>query len=502
MQTSTQDRDIDPLLTHYKSISFIACTLSLYDRSSQGKKIGIRSQSMLPQITIPPSILKALLSTSKSTKTGLFPTCKLSPTHYLSLTGCEIYWPENPSPIPSDFLIYMRPTSTTRISDHLYHDEKLLDFFYANIEKSCFHSHQTLEVLDLCRAMVLFCKDKYLGLLVRCEILFPHTNLLFNPILPMKLVSCPLTKRLIMREEGFNRGYLTMDQQSRIVPLDVTDPMVAKYPIVGIWVKGVPMTNSANVNVSLVHPLVWSACIQFILNKEFKEKVTACSTTCSFLFIDFSDKVKFYEVSCQKPPAWKTTSFSAEIPDSANLQPLVVQFLKKDTRMIIKNSLSSIYESVTSLASRSTTPPSAKPPTHKVLRSSGSAKQIPRTRSYDKIIVEQTKLIEKLQVKVQKLQQQISPKSRSYTEASDNSGSFKNSIETNITESMMQDLQKSHKRLNFDTEEDVCRNQIYGSHKIQTASSRVAGSSSSGLRSSDQERQKLLQRVYLTNNRK
>jgi hypothetical protein len=170
--------------------------------------------------------------------------------------------------------------------------------------------------------------------------------------------------------------------------------------------------------------------------------------------------------------------------------------------MIIKNSLSSIYESVTSLASRSTTPPSAKPPTHKVLRSSGSAKQIPRTRSYDKIIVEQTKLIEKLQVKVQKLQQQISPKSRSYTEASDNSGSFKNSIETNITESMMQDLQKSHKRLNFDTEEDVCRNQIYGSHKIQTASSRVAGSSSSGLRSSDQERQKLLQRVYLTNNRK
>jgi hypothetical protein len=458
---------------------------------------------MLPQITIPANLLKELFSTPKGTKTGLFPTCKLSPTHYLSLTGHEIYWPETPNPIPSDFLIYIRPTTSSRISDPMYHDEKLLDFFYSNIEKSCFHSHQTLEVLDLCRAMFLFCKDKYLGLLLRCEILFPHTNLLFSPIQSLKLVSCPLTKRLIQKEEGFNRGYLTMDQNSRIVPLDVSDQMVGRYPIVGIWVKGIPMTNSANVNINLVHPLVWSACLQFILNKEFKEKVSASPSSCCFLFIDFSDKVKFFEVSCQKPPAWKTTSFSAEVSMNRELQSLPVQFLKHDTRNLIKNSLSSIYESVTSLASRSTTPPSSKPPTHKVQRTSGSAKQVPRTRSYEKIIVEQTKLIEKLQVKVQKLQEQISPKSRSYTENSDMSDSFKNSIETNITESLMQDRQKSHKRLNFEVEEraESDRNLVYGSQKMITPMNNQKKLISSS-RIPQEDRPRMLQKANLNNNRK
>lgn len=509
MQISSQDRDSDLLLNHYKSIQFKACTLILFDRTSQGKTIGIRSQSMLPQITISPKTLHGLAHSPKPSRTGLYPTNKLSPTHYLSLSGDNCSWPEVLTQPPCDFLIYLRPTATQKLADHLYHDEKMLDFFYQSLEKTIFNSHSKTEVLDLCRCMILFSNDKNLNkYFFRCEILFPHTNLLFVPLNSLKLVSCPLTKKLIQKDLSFDRGYLTMDQSSRVVPLDIGDPMVVKYPIIGIWVKGIPQTNSATKTVSLVHPLVWSACLQFVLNKDFREKVSPNPNTCSFLFIDFSEKVKFYEVSCQKPPSWKTTSFSSEFsPNPEKLQPIQVQFLKKDTRFLIKNSCSGLYESIVTQNTRATTPPSAKPPVHKIQRTVGSAKDMHRTKSYEKIIGEQTKLIEKLQAKVNKLQLQVSPKSRSYTENSDHSDSFKNSIETNTTVSILQEKGKSHKKLNFDLDEKVDKDKrmVYGSQKImKPMSSQVVPviKYCSSSESSDDENVKALQRVYLNKNRK
>lgn len=509
MQNSSQERDSEILLSHYKTIQFKACTLSLYDRSSQGKTIGIRSQSMLPQITISAKTLQALAQLSSSSRTGIYPTSKLSPSHYLSLSGDNCYWPEVLTQPPCDFLIYLRPTGIQKLADHLYHDEKMLDFFYQHLEKNLFHNHAKIEVLDLCRCLILFSKDKRLNrFFIRCEILFPYTSLLFIPLSNHKLVSCPLTKKLIQKDVEYDRGYLTMDQASRIVPLEIGDSMVVKYPIIGIWVKGIPQTNSAVKAVNLVHPLVWSACIQFILNKDFREKVSPNPNTCSFLFIDFSDKVKFYEVSCQKPPSWKTTSYSSEFPASPDrLQPIQVQFLKKDTRFLIKNSISTMHESQVSQNSRATTPPTAKPPVHKIQRTAGSAKEIYRTKSYEKIIGEQTKLIEKLQAKVQKLQLQVSPKSRSYTENSDHSDSFKNSIETNTTVSVQQYKIRSHKKINFDLDEKIGtdRKVVYGSQKINKPMSSQpvpAIKYCSSSESSEDENVKAVQKAYLNNNRK
>jgi hypothetical protein len=303
---------------------------------------------------------------------------------------------------------------------------------------------------------------------------------------------------LIQKTEEFQRGYLTMDQSSRLVPLEPSDPMVLKYPIIGIWVKAIPQTNSSCRSVSLVHPLVWAACIQFILNKDFREKASPSPSTCTFLLLDFSEKLKVFEVNSQKPPAWKTTSFSAEI-DSTSINPektspLSVQFLKKDTRFLLKNIVGTYAVHSTS-NSRSGTPPTSKTPGHKIQRTSGSAKEMIRTRSYDKIINEQTKLIEKLQVKVQKLQQQVSPKSKSHEFQDLHSPATRRSAQNAEV-----DFGKVKKKIDFDVEEGVQenRNVVYSSQKIvKPMAFHPAFAAGYGRSSMEEEKVAILKRIHV-----
>ena len=117
----------------------------------------------------------------------------------------------------------------------MFHEEKLLENFLQSLEKLVSRG-QKVEILDLCRTMIIFTKDRIAQkLLLRFEILFPYINLLFSPISSIKLVSSTLTKSLISNENsGFQNGFITMDQNSRAVPLDFDDKLVLKYPIVGI----------------------------------------------------------------------------------------------------------------------------------------------------------------------------------------------------------------------------------------------------------------------------
>lgn len=517
MLNNNLETDTELLLTHYKSIQFNSSTAELWDRSSQGKTIGIRTQTMLPQIILSPNVLYTLSKSTRQKKIGLCIASKYSPTHYLSLTAETCTWPETSSLPIADYLIYLKPISTHKIIDNLYHEEKLLENFLMSLEKIV-SKNTSLEVLDLCRSMIMFSRDKYCQkLLVKSEILFPYANLLFTPINMMKLVNSKLTRRLIQVEEcQFESGVLTMDQGSRIVPLENTDSLVLKYPVLGIWVKGIPQTNSANKTVNLVHPLVWAACMKFILNKNFKEKISPCQQTCTFLFIDFSFKVKFYEVSVQKTPSWKTSSFSAEISlTSDNFEPLQISFLKKDTRFVLKQAVSESmsYHSQSTCNSRSSTPPTAKPPIRK-LKSISSQKELEKPKTYDKIIVEQTKLIEKLQAQVLKLQSQIiSPKSNSYIDSPDHSEKFKNSAETNTTFSVFQNkMRLKGKKINFDPDErtdemeEDKRNRVYATQKFKhpnANSEKIPQINYNSISdSSEEEDMKNLQVKYLSKSKK
>lgn len=472
MHSPPLEADPDLLMTHYKSIDFKASTLELYDRTAQGKVIGLRMQSMLPKITIPPHILQVLCSSTKQKKVGVCTAFKLSPTHYLTLNAAECSWIDNSGLPIADYLIYLKPASISKIADHLLHEDKLLENFVKSMEKIIAKKQKT-EVLDLCRTMIMFATERNSQkLLLRCEIVFPYANLIFTPVATLKLVSSTLTKRLVQMQTGaFLNGFLTMDQNSRVVPLDFDDKHVMDYPIVGIWVKGIPQTNSLAKTVNLIHPLVWAACLQYILFTGFKEKVSACPQNCTFLFVDFSNKPKFYEVSCQKPPAWKTSFYSVEVPPSSRLpNPLHINFLLQDTRFLLKQALSESlsYISHSTCNSRSCTPPSSisKPPACRV---NSSSKSLSKPKGYETIIIKQTKLIEKLQAQVLTLQTQvISPKSKSYCESPENAN--KKTTETNT--SFQSNRLKSTKKIDFDCEDindemTGDRGKIYSSHSFK-----------------------------------
>ena len=454
MNSPRQEIDMEFLTTHYKSIPFKGTYLELWDRTVQGKTIGIRIQSMLPQITISSRTIEILNASTRQKKVGICTAFKYSPTHYLSLTSSECIWTDTQSLPKADYLIYLKPTNLSKIIDHLSHEEKILENFQQSLEK-LISRRQKVEILDLCRTVTMFTKDKISKkLLLRFEILFPYINLLFAPIAPIKLVSSSLTKRLIQPYlSDFENGFLTMDQSSRIVPLEFNDKMVMEYPIVGIWVKGIPQTNASSKSFCIVHPLVWAACVQYITFDGFKEKVSPSLPNCTFLFIDFSSKPKFYEASSQKQPAWKTSFFSVDLASNTDFFPsLQINFLKHDTRFTLKRAVSESlsYISQSTSNSRSNTPPSAKPPIHRTTTPTSSVKEL-KPLPYDSIILEQTKLIEKLQAQVHKLQTQFSPKSKSSAYLNfENERNAMVNIETNTTVSMLGTRAISGNKLKFE----------------------------------------------------
>jgi hypothetical protein len=83
------------------------------------------------------------------------------------------------------------------------------------------------------------------------------------------------------------------------LPLQCSDEMVFKYPIVGLWVAHIPGKSG-----EVVHPLVWSDCVRYLLTTVLCEKISPDPETGSFLFINFSHKPKFYEVSVSEPAKW------------------------------------------------------------------------------------------------------------------------------------------------------------------------------------------------------
>ena len=198
---------------------------------------------------------------------------------------------------------------------------------------------------------------------------------------------------------------------------------------------------------------------------------------------------------------------------SESFNPLTVNFLKQDTRFILKQAVSESlpYISQSTCNSRSCTPPSAKPPIHRINPTYSSTKELQKPKSYDNIILEQTKLIEKLQAQVHKLQTQVSPKSKSYIASPIDSDIIKINTETNTTFSIYQTNRlKSSKKILFSLDEKIDeraeeKKPVYVSGKfnhpkLSEKLPKINYKSSS--ESSDEENIKDLQVKYLKNNKK
>mmetsp|Transcript_31491 Transcript_31491/g.54591 ORF Transcript_31491/g.54591 Transcript_31491/m.54591 type:complete len:256 (+) Transcript_31491:49-816(+) len=93
---------------------------------------------------------------------------------------------------------------------------------------------------DMIKALATYRVDKDL-LTVRFLLVYPKAKLVFRPVFPIKLVASPLSRELTQgRSDKFRSGFLTMDSARRLLPLLASDPSALSYPLVGLWVAGIP----------------------------------------------------------------------------------------------------------------------------------------------------------------------------------------------------------------------------------------------------------------------
>eukprot|EP01022_Parablepharisma_sp_SALTPOND_P008804 TRINITY_DN136_c0_g1_i2.p2 TRINITY_DN136_c0_g1~~TRINITY_DN136_c0_g1_i2.p2 ORF type:complete len:1025 (-),score=93.25 TRINITY_DN136_c0_g1_i2:2722-5796(-) len=159
-------------------------------------------------------------------------------------------------------------------------------------------------------------------LLCKVLTLVPDIAITLRPIKGFAVVTTPMSIKLLQKTGeagygGFQTGFLTLDQESRIVPLHASDPKVKVYTIVGIWVSGLsvdlPKTedsgkkcNSREENLKrlaqkedqkakcLNNHLVLAAILRFLFTDEIKSRMSPKpkeNMTPSYLLVNFVGKL-------------------------------------------------------------------------------------------------------------------------------------------------------------------------------------------------------------------
>lgn len=115
---------------------------------------------------------------------------------------------------------------------------------------------EVLEPSDLINVLVEVDTDENSGNLdLKCYLAYPNFPITIVPINPLKICQTPLSVDLIQNSGSFKTGMLTLDQSRRILPLLIDDPMVLKFPMIGIWISGVR---------DMSNPMVWAACVKHV----------------------------------------------------------------------------------------------------------------------------------------------------------------------------------------------------------------------------------------------
>ncbi len=87
-------------------------------------------------------------------------------------------------------------------------------------------------------------------LLCKALAIVPDITVILRPVKGFAVVTTPMSINLLDKErkEGekqeFQTGFLTLDQERRVVPLHGSDPQVGVYTLVGIWVTGLPVPSA------------------------------------------------------------------------------------------------------------------------------------------------------------------------------------------------------------------------------------------------------------------
>jgi hypothetical protein len=99
----------------------------------------------------------------------------------------------------------------------------------------------------------------------------------------------------------YETGFLCLDNQKNVIPIECSSSLFKHdNPFVGIWFSGLPLQALKNEDESkksnqskpssnplLKHPLVWAACVRFIMNIKIKDRASPSSDMNTFLVANF-----------------------------------------------------------------------------------------------------------------------------------------------------------------------------------------------------------------------
>lgn len=192
---------------------------------------------------------------------------------------------------------------------------------------------------------------------------YPDISLSLRPIPAIKIVSTSLSRKLVKKtSQNFSSGFLTMDQAHRLLPLSANDPLLQKYPLVGIWVaggnsKGVGQSqalasnlnmrasthasykqlNANNSGIKIKEPEVWAACVRYLETRAIPRRLSNDLSTSSFLMIKFERNVKYLQVGIDNPEnaGWRFISYSQKIAAEGPFPNIRINFaMDKDKDML------------------------------------------------------------------------------------------------------------------------------------------------------------------------
>lgn len=139
-------------------------------------------------------------------------------------------------------------------------------------------------------------------------IYFPNISFYMQQISqPFKLVSTPLTNILAKKykkppnssekkkKRGLKVGFLTLDQNQRILPFMASDPLAQQVPLIGIWTYG--LKQQANESIDYRYA-IWSILVEFTKNKQIFQRFSYDDIKKRFLLVMFNqdETPNFYEI--------------------------------------------------------------------------------------------------------------------------------------------------------------------------------------------------------------
>ena len=135
--------------------------------------------------------------------------------------------------------------------------------------------------------------------------IYPNWSFEIYPIKWFTLIDTPLS-RVLTHKHNTNEflnpqsGFLSLDRNGRIITFTIDDSNIMKYPLVGIWISGLVLSEEDYANShltkterediktsSLKHPLVWASWMRMLLCRNYWELRSSSKGKNTFLLLNF-----------------------------------------------------------------------------------------------------------------------------------------------------------------------------------------------------------------------